>query len=177
VVDQGKIPNMGVEPTNSNHIEGNKSGIAPEQSEALQKLARAIVRETGLVRDPVQEAAEKAHQQFIEGGREHWKAQVDFFKHMATTSGAALVAVAALTGVLRPPPGTSSPITGMVLFALYVAGALFLTANIGAPRSVCKSRSSWYPYRCRLRASVGAREAVHRGAAGAPTVVEEDVRG
>jgi hypothetical protein len=100
--------------------------------EALQILAREIVREAGLVRDPVQEAAEKAQQQFIEGGREHWKAQVDYFKHMATTSGAALVAVAALSGVLRPPPGTSSPNTGMVLFALYVAGALFLSAAFGA---------------------------------------------
>ena len=93
--------------------------------EALTLLAREIVREAGLVSDPEQVAAEQAHQQFVEGGREHWKAQIDFFKHMATVSGAALVAVAALTNTLQ-----LESITG--LLSLLIAGVSFLSCAIAA---------------------------------------------
>jgi hypothetical protein len=83
------------------------SGVPALQQEALQALARAIVREAGLGRDPEKEAAEKSQksrQEFIEGGREHWKSQVDFFKHMTVISGASIVGVTALREAVATDP-------------------------------------------------------------------------
>jgi hypothetical protein len=102
----------------------------PERDrEALQELARAIVREAGMIRDSEQAADEKARKELIEAGREHWKAQVDFFKHISTVSGAALVAVTAITGVLQPESESVSifltiAVTGFLLSAL--AALIFL---------------------------------------------------
>jgi hypothetical protein len=72
------------------------SGVPLLQQEALQELAKAIVREAGLQSDP--------DKWLIEGGREFWKAQVDFFKHMSTVSAATIVAVPAVARVIFPAP-------------------------------------------------------------------------
>jgi hypothetical protein len=69
------------------------SGVPALRQEDLQELARQIAKEAGLSQDPEKEAAEQRRRAFIEGGREHWKAQVDFFKHMATISGASIAFV------------------------------------------------------------------------------------
>lgn len=97
-------------------------GRVPE--EALTMLARAIVREAGLSRDPEQEAAKERHQQFIEGGRAHWRSQVDFFKHMTVISGASIVGVTALREALDPDPSCAwcvSASAGSFLLAALVS--------------------------------------------------------
>jgi hypothetical protein len=61
--------------------QGNgREALPKREREIIQELAREIVKEAGLARDPEQGAAEKRRQEFIEGGREHGKAQVDFSK-------------------------------------------------------------------------------------------------
>jgi hypothetical protein len=72
--------------------------------EALTALAREIVREAGLVRDLEAEAVEKRREQFIEGGREYYKALVTYSKDMATLSGATLVGVTVVTRAFIPNP-------------------------------------------------------------------------
>jgi hypothetical protein len=96
-------------------------------AEHIQELARAIVRETGLVRDPAQEAAEIDQQRFIEGGREHWKAQVNFFQHIATASGAGVVGVTAVIGFMKIDSNltTITLIVSMLSFLLASSEALF----------------------------------------------------
>ena len=89
---------------------------------ALQILARKIVREAGLTPDPEKEAAEKEHQQFIEGGREYYKAQVDFFKHMTTLSGATVVAVPVVSKAFLPNPALA--------WFLWLAEGLLLLAAL-----------------------------------------------
>jgi Ca2+/H+ antiporter len=92
--------------------------------EALTVLAREIVREAGLSHDPEQEAAKERHQAFIEGGREHWKSQVDFFKHMTVISGASIVGVTALRQALAPDPACAwcvSASAGTFLLAALVS--------------------------------------------------------
>jgi hypothetical protein len=97
---------------------GQQVVVSPNtiSAEAIQELARAIVREAGSTHDPAEEAAERRQRQFIEGGREHWKAQSDFFKHMATASGAGLVAVVAVIQLFA---------VGRSYEILYVISALF----------------------------------------------------
>jgi len=95
--------------------------------ETLTILAREIVREAGLARDPEQEAAEKRQQEFIEGGREHWKAQVDFFKHMAVVSGASLIAVTAMVKAFGRGAADALIFTSAALFlGSAVVSLLFL---------------------------------------------------
>ena len=86
--------------TTNTHTSDPQQLVVMTQQGALQELARYIVREAGLGSDPEAEAAEKRRDRFIEGGREHWKAQVDFFKHMVTVSGASMVAVIAVVSIV-----------------------------------------------------------------------------
>jgi hypothetical protein len=104
--------------------------LTERDREALQELARAIVREAGMIRDPEQEADEKNRKETIEAGREHWKAQVDFFKHLSTVSGAALIAVTAVTGVLQLE--FKQPEFKLVSVFLVIAVAGFLWSALAA---------------------------------------------
>jgi hypothetical protein len=63
-----------------------------------QDQQAALPEEERLARDPKFEEPRK--EQLIEWGRDHYKAQIDFFKHMMTISAAAIVAATALTGSL-----------------------------------------------------------------------------
>jgi hypothetical protein len=90
----------------------DRSQENPQESLTVQELTREIVREALEA-----QAAEKAQQRFIEGGREHWKAQVAFFSQMITVSGAALLATTALIAALRPPdPQIGSLFTATLIF-------------------------------------------------------------
>jgi hypothetical protein len=106
--------------------------------EALTILAREIVKEAGLARNPEQEAAEKRRQEFIEGVREYYKTQVDFFKHISTLSAATIVGFVAVAGAYLPRSELAErTLLGVrlylflllslaVLFAGLVAAALYL---------------------------------------------------
>jgi hypothetical protein len=80
------------------------SGVPALQQEALQELARQIVRQSRLSSDPEQEAVEKRREQFIEGGREYYKTMGASFKDAATLSGATLVAFTVVTKAFMTHP-------------------------------------------------------------------------
>jgi len=54
--------------------ESAREHLTEREREALKILAREMVRKAGLVRAPEKEAAEKQRKQFIEDGREYYKA-------------------------------------------------------------------------------------------------------
>lgn len=82
---------------------GQESRSEREQ-EAMQELARAILKEGGLVGDPEAAAAEKQREKFVEGGLEYYKSLVAYSKDMATLSGATLAGVTVVTKAFLPNP-------------------------------------------------------------------------
>jgi hypothetical protein len=78
------------------------SGVPALQQEALQELARQIVKEAGLQQKS--DAGKRGRERYIEAGREFGKTQTDFFKHIGTLSAATVVAVpAVIKGVIKDP--------------------------------------------------------------------------
>ena len=102
--------------------EDGQEPLSKREQKALQVLAGEIVREAGLVRDQEQEAAEKRLQRVIDGVLEHWKAQIDFFKHMSTASGAALLLLIAVIGAYQP--GFAPTLVFLLAAAGFVGSAL-----------------------------------------------------
>jgi hypothetical protein len=96
--------------------ESSREPLTQREREVIHELAREIVKEAGLGRNPDQEAAEKQSKQrerMIAGGRGYWNAQVDIFKHMATVSAATVVGVPVVLGAFVPDPkplGSSMPL-------------------------------------------------------------------
>jgi hypothetical protein len=76
--------------------ENSQEPLTEREQEAIQELAKAIVREAGLAREPEQETAGNFRRELIESGQGYWQAQVDFFKHMTTVSAATVVGVPAV---------------------------------------------------------------------------------
>jgi hypothetical protein len=79
--------------------EGQKP-LTERELKDLQELARAIVREAGLARDPEREAAEKRFEDMLETYRSHNQSVFEFLKHMMTLSSATIVAVITVSGAL-----------------------------------------------------------------------------
>jgi hypothetical protein len=113
-----------------NQRDHGKEPLTEREREVLQMLAKEIVREAGLDRDPEKEAAEQSRREFIEGGREHWKAQVDFFKHMAVISAASVVGVGAASEILPADKGWPGP------EVLALSPFLFLISAFGSLMSL-----------------------------------------
>jgi hypothetical protein len=67
-------------------------------AEFVQQLAREIVREAGLARDPQKEAAEKRVEEFMEMRKEEIQAQIEFSKHMTTLISASIVGTIVMLG-------------------------------------------------------------------------------
>jgi hypothetical protein len=91
-------------------------------------LAKAIVREAGLAREPEQETAGNLRRELIESGQGYWQAQVDFFKHMTTVSAATVVGVPAVIKAFVPDPEPALP--------LYASVGLLLLAALGSIASL-----------------------------------------
>jgi hypothetical protein len=121
----------------------SKLEVARFPQEALTILAREIVREAGLSRDPERELAEKRWEQFIEGGREHWKAQIDYYKHIATASSATIVAeTVVVSAFLREyvKGEGASMLVGSLILLLAAAILSLVLMNFSSTRLV---RYSW----------------------------------
>jgi hypothetical protein len=105
--------------------------LTEREQEALQALAREMVsaaREAELAQDtPQEEAAEQERKEFIEAGREHWKAQVDYFKHMSTISGATIIGeVAVIAGFVPKAVEDRAPLLYFSLTFLFLSAILSL---------------------------------------------------
>jgi hypothetical protein len=74
---------------------GAKKLLTGREREFVQELAKAIVREAGLARNP----AEKRLEDVIDTYRERRKSVFDFSKQMMTLSSASIVAVVTVSGV------------------------------------------------------------------------------
>jgi len=90
------------------------SGVPAAQEAAIQELARAIVREAGLQRDPE-----------VKYRRENMRACLDSLKHTSTLAGATVVAVLLLQQTLALE-------VGLVVVTLAVVGLSFLLSLLGA---------------------------------------------
>jgi hypothetical protein len=119
-----------------------KEPLTEREWEALQELARDIVKEPGLAQDPEKKAKEQRRRDFIEGGREHWKAQVDFFKHMTTVSGASITVVIGISPSLLKRAGVLNTVFLFVALAsLFVASLVSVGYLLQASSNL--RRFSW----------------------------------
>jgi hypothetical protein len=117
------------------------SEVPALQQVDIQELARQIVKDAGLQKDPVREAVEKERDRFVEGGIENYKALATYSHNMATLSGATLVAVTVVTKTLLPnakPAWMLVAALGLLFFAmmlssinLYVATAYLRRISFG----------------------------------------------
>ena len=102
------------------------SGVPAAQQEALQELARQIVREAGLQAGAQQELRETRehaervgrYSQNLESLRTTWSMQFEIAKHISTASGVLLLGLGALVGVFSPDP--SLPMLAAVASGLLV---------------------------------------------------------
>jgi hypothetical protein len=108
--------------------EKGRERLTKREREMIKELAREIVREAGLARNSEKEATEKRRREFIEGGREYWKAQVDFFKQMTTISAASIAVVTTLSATLLPK-ASSSTLFGFFVVIVALVNALVLSAR------------------------------------------------
>jgi hypothetical protein len=109
--------------------------LTEREREALQDLARAMVREVGLQRDPDAEVA-----------RDGMKVYLDVFKHLGTLSGASALVVAALYETLDIPLFLTA-ITLISLSASFLAalvGLLRTTKNLSMPSLPDDRRALWW---------------------------------
>lgn len=121
---------------------GKKNGREPltkRERETIKVLAREIVREAGLARDS-EEATEKRRREFIEGGREYWKAQVDFFRQMTTISAASIAVTVTLYATLLPKASSDT-----LLWFFVVIDFLGLSLVLSA-RSLLWTSSRFEPF-------------------------------
>jgi hypothetical protein len=103
------------------------SGVPAVQQEALQELARQIVREAGLQAGAQQELREMREHEERVGRysrnlgvlRSAWNLQFEIAKHMSAGSGVFLLVLGALVGVFSPDPSLPSvAAVGAVLLVL-----------------------------------------------------------
>ena len=83
-------------------------GVPAITQDALQELARAIVREAGIERSGDMSAFHSVQvtqvHRFFDATRDYWKIQYDQAKQLGTASGVMLLGLAALVGVFSPTP-------------------------------------------------------------------------
>jgi hypothetical protein len=80
---------------------GQKNGGEPltqRDRELIKELAREVVREARLVRDPKEETDKQRIEVVIDALRYNTEKQLDFFKHMTTLSSASIVGATAIIG-------------------------------------------------------------------------------
>jgi hypothetical protein len=100
------------------------SGVSAAQQEAIQELARAIVRESGIgaeTRSDFWLAQRDADvNRLTDATRDHWKVQYDLAKQTGTASGVLLLGLTALVGVFSPElcfPALAYAATALLVFA------------------------------------------------------------
>jgi hypothetical protein len=108
-------------PTSASQL--SVSGVPAAQQEALQELARQIVREADLQQSSKVDDRKRAREKYIEAGREFFKAQIEFFKHIGTLSAATVVAVpAVIRGIVNNPEMLLVYLSmGLLLLALFLS--------------------------------------------------------
>ena len=108
------------------------SGVPVVQQEALQELARQIVREAGLQAGEQQELRERRehaervgrYSRTLEGLRTTWNMQFEIAKHISTVSGVFLLGLGALVGVFSPDPSLltlAGVASGLLVVSLIVS--------------------------------------------------------
>jgi len=102
------------------------------QQAALQEMAKAIVKEAGLVPDPEAEAEKQRIEDLMDAYKRHTQAYLDALKHLTTLSGASILAAVAIIGAFFK----DSPISlllylslGMMAWAMIRAGFIFARAS------------------------------------------------
>lgn len=103
-------------------------GVPAITQEALQELARAIVREAGIDRGGDAPASlmvqlTQVHRH-LDAMQDYWKLQYDQAKQLGTASGVLLLGLAALVGVFSPDPTYPA--------LVYVAAVLLVLALLGS---------------------------------------------
>jgi hypothetical protein len=107
------------------------------EQEAIQALARAIVREAEDARDPEQEAAEKRSEDLADAVNRHELRLLEFYKHMTTLCAASIAGAAAVTRAFFSREATLWPLyIPLVLIGLALAfsGVSFggISRSVGA---------------------------------------------
>ncbi len=111
-------------------------GVPAITQEALQELARAIVREAGIDRGgdaPASLSSRLAQgHRVLDAMRDYWKIQYDQVKQLGTASGVMLLGLAALVGVFSPDPTFPA--------LVYAAALMLVLALMGS--FVCMTQAS-----------------------------------
>lgn len=111
--------------------------LSRADQEAIQAMARAVVSEAGLGRNPTQDAGEKRRADMIQAGRRSADNAIDFCKHLTTLNTATIAGVTAFAGASVRDFESTYLYISLCCFAvsLFATGGYYwlLSINISVP--------------------------------------------